>query len=153
MVHSLLVGGRPLLAGLMLAIAAGLSLAGCSPSTKEATQQARNTFGEAAKTAANNAAQATLAGALAPVRDLLTKAEADVKAGNLAGAVSSMGGFEALWSTAAPVIQPMAGDKWPAIEAAAKQVLDTFSAGSPTASKAEAAISGLMGTLNALRAK
>ena len=153
MVRSLLVGGRLLQAGLVLALAAGLSLAGCASNTKESAEQLRNTFGEAAKTAAKDAARATLVGALGPVRELLTKAETEVKAGNLAGAVSSMGGFQTLWTTAVPVIQPMAGDKWPAIEAAAKQVLDTFGTGSPTAAQAGAAISGLLTTLNALGAK
>jgi hypothetical protein len=165
MARSLLVGGRLLSAGLALAIAGSLSLTGCGSSTKEAAQQTGEAMGqadkegagavgEAAKTAATATGQAALGPAVAPVMDLLKKSEGEVKAGNIAAAIASMGGFKALWTTAAPIIQPIAGDKWPAINTAANLVLNTFAPGStPTAANAGSAISGLIGPLSALLAK
>lgn len=176
MARSLPVGGRLLTSAVVLAIAGSLSLAGCSPSTKEAAQQTGESMGQAAKegagavgqvakegagvvgdaakTAATATGQAALAPAVGPVIDLLKKSEGEVKAGNLAAAVASMGGFKALWATASPVIQPLAGDKWPAINTAATLVLNTFAPGAtPAADKAGSAITGLMGPLSALLAK
>lgn len=165
MARSLHVGGRLFSAGLALAIAGSLSLTGCSTSTKEAAQQTGESVGQAAKEgagavgdAAKNAAtatgQAALAPAITPVLDLLKKSETEVKGGNIAAAIASMGGFKALWATAAPVIQPLAGDKWPAINAAATLVLNTFAPGTtPTAANAGSALTGLIGPLAALLAK
>ncbi|MFN9631829.1 MAG: hypothetical protein ACK59A_16600 [Cyanobacteriota bacterium] len=165
MIRSLLVGGRLLPAGLALALAAGLGLTGCSPSTKEAAQQTgeamgqaakegAGAMGDAAKTAATATGQAALAPAIGPVLDLLKKSEGEVKAGNLTAAVASMGGFKALWTTAAPVIQPLAGDKWPAIDSAAQMVLKTFAPGTaPDAATAGSALTGLMGPLAGLLGK
>lgn len=165
MIRSLLVGGRLLPAGLALALAAGLGLTGCSPSTKEAAQQTgeamgqaakegAGAMGDAAKTAATATGQAALAPAIGPVLDLLKKSEGEVKAGNLTAAVASMGGFKALWTTAAPVIQPLAGDKWPAIDSAAQMVLKTFAPGTaPDAATAGSALTGLMGPLGGLLGK
>ena len=165
MTRSLQVGGRLLPAGLALALAAGLGLTGCSPSTKEAVQQTgeavgqatkegAGAMGEAAKTAATTAGQAALAPAVGPVLDLLKKGEAEVKAGNLAAAVTTMGGFQSMWEKAGPVIQPLAGDKWPAIDTAAKALISTFAGGAkPDAAAAGSAITGLMGPLSALMGK
>jgi len=165
MTRSLQVGGRLLPAGLALALAAGLGLTGCSPSTKEAVQQTgeavgqatkegAGAMGEAAKTAATTAGQAALAPAVGPVLDLLKKGEAEVKAGNLAAAVTTMGGFQSLWEKAGPVIQPLAGDKWPVIDTAAKAAISTFAGGAkPDAAAAGSAITGLMGPLSALMGK
>ncbi|MFN9243818.1 MAG: hypothetical protein ACK6DG_07560 [Cyanobacteriota bacterium] len=176
MARSLLVGGRLLSAGLALAVAGSLSLTGCSTSTKEAAQQTgeavgqaakegagavgnaakegAGAMGDAAKTAATATGQAALLPALTPVIDLLKKSEGEVKAGNVAAAIASMGGFKALWATAAPVIQPLAGDKWPAINAAATLALNTFAPGAtPAADKAGSASTGLLGPLRALLAK
>lgn len=176
MARSLLVGGRLLSAGLALAVAGSLSLTGCSTSTKEAAQQTgeavgqaakdgagavgdaakegAGAVGDAAKTAATATGKAALAPAVTPVLDLLKKSEGEVKAGNLAAAIASMGGFKALWATAAPIIQPIAGDKWPAINAAATLALNTFAPGaSPNAANAGSAITGLIGPLSALLAK
>lgn len=176
MARSLLVGGRLLSAGLALAVAGSLSLTGCSSSTKEAAQQTgeavgqaakdgagavgdaakegAGAVGDAAKTAANATGQAALGPAVTPVLDLLKKSEGEVKAGNLAAAIASMGGFKALWATAAPIIQPIAGDKWPAINAAATLALNTFAPGaSPNAANAGSALTGLIGPLSALLAK
>jgi len=165
MTRSLQVGGRLLPAGLALALAAGLGLTGCSPSTKEAVQQTgeavgqatkegAGAMGEAAKTAATTAGQAALAPAVGPVLDLLKKGEAEVKAGNLAAAVTTMGGFQSMWEKAGPVIQPLAGDKWPAIDTAAKAAISTFAGGAkPDAAAAGSAITGLMGPLSALMGK
>jgi hypothetical protein len=62
-----------------------------------------------------------------------------------------MGGFKALWAKAAPVIQPLAGDKWSAINGAANTVLSTFDKGAtPDAAAAGSAITGLIGPLSAL---
>jgi hypothetical protein len=150
---------------LALALAAGLGLTGCSPSTKEAVQQTgeavgqatkegAGAMGEAAKTAATTAGQAALAPAVGPVLDLLKKGEAEVKAGNLAAAVTTMGGFQSLWEKAGPVIQPLAGDKWPVIDTAAKAAISTFAGGAkPDAAAAGSAITGLMGPLSALMGK
>ena len=165
MTRSLQVSGRLLPAGLALALAAGLGLTGCSPSTKEAVQQTgeavgqatkegAGAMGEAAKTAATTAGQAALAPAVGPVLDLLKKGEAEVKAGNLAAAVTTMGGFQSLWEKAGPVIQPLAGDKWPAIDTAAKAAISTFAGGAkPDAAATGSAITGLMGPLSALMGK
>jgi hypothetical protein len=165
MTRSLQVSGRLLPAGLAFALAAGLGLTGCSPSTKEAVQQTgeavgqatkegAGAMGEAAKTAATTAGQAALAPAVGPVLDLLKKGEAEVKAGNLAAAVTTMGGFQSMWEKAGPVIQPLAGDKWPAIDTAAKALISTFAGGAkPDAAAAGSAITGLMGPLSALMGK
>jgi hypothetical protein len=65
-----------------------------------------------------------------------------------------MGSFKGLWEKAAPVIKPLAGDKWPAINAAANTVLSTFDKGAtPDAATAGSAISGLIGPLSALIGK
>lgn len=127
-------------------MAGTLALSGCT-ATKEAAQQT----GDAAKTAATATGNAALATATTPVIDLLKKSEGEVKGGNLAAAVASMGGFKALWDAAAPVIQPIAGDKWPVINTAANLVLSTFAPGTtPTADKAGSALTGLIGPLSAL---
>ena len=140
---------RLLSLGLTLAAAGTLTLTGCS-----ATKEAATGVGEAAKEAATATGQAALAPAVGPVLDLLKKGEADLKGGNLAGAVAAMGGFQALWEKAAPVIQPLAGDKWPAVETAAKTVISTFGSGAkPDAAAAGSAITGLMGPLSGLIGK
>ena len=176
MTRSLQVSGRLLPAGLAFALAAGLGLTGCSPSTKEAVQQTGEAvgqatkegagavgeaakegvgaMGEAAKNAAVATGQAALAPAVNPVLDLLKKSEGDLKAGNLGAAVTAMGGFQSLWDKAAPVIQPLAGDKWAAIDTAAKAVSSTFGGGAkPDSAAAGSAITGLMGPLSALMGK
>lgn len=152
-----------------------LALTGCS-GTQEAARQAGDAVGDAAKTtvnaagdaakttggavgdAAKNAAtatgQAALAPAVTPVLDLLKKSEAEVKGGKVTEAVAAMGGFAALWKTAAPVIQPLAGDKWPAIETAANLVTSTFAKGAnPNGDAAGSALTGLIGPLSGLLAK
>lgn len=150
-------------------IAAGsLALTGCSATkdaatgmgdaaknaasaTGDAAKNAASGVGEAAKNAATATGQAALAPAVNPVLDLLKQGEADLKAGNLGAAVTAMGGFQALWDKAGPVIQPLAGDKWGAIDTAAKAVSSTFANGAkPDAAAAGSAISGLMGPLSAL---
>jgi hypothetical protein len=136
-------------AGLALAAAGSLALTGCS-----ATQDAATGVGDAAKDAATAAGQAALAPAVGPVLDLLKKGEGEVKAGNLAAAAATMGGFQGLWDKAGPVIQPLAGDKWGAIDTAAKAVISTFGGGGqPDAAAAGSAITGLMGPLSALAGK
>ncbi|MFM7235987.1 MAG: hypothetical protein ACKOYK_04325 [Cyanobium sp.] len=161
MARSLLVGGRLLSAGLALTFAGTLALTGCT-ATKEAAQQTGETVGQAAKegagavgdaakTAATATGNAALSTAVTPVIDLLKKSEGEVKGGNIPAAVASMGGFKALWNTAAPIIQPIAGDKWPVINTAANLVLSTFAPGTtPTADKAGNALTGLIGPLSAL---
>lgn len=173
---------RLLRLGLALTAAGSLTLAGCSATkeaatgmgeaaktaasaTGDAAQNAASATGEAAKNAvsgvgdaAKNAAtatgQAALAPAVNPVLDLLSKGQADLKAGNLGAAVTAMGGFQALWEKAGPVIQPLAGDKWGAIDTAAKAVISTFGNGAkPDAAAAGSAITGLMGPLSALVGK
>ena len=138
---------------LSLVAAGSLALAGCSQ-TSDTAKQAAGGLGQAAKEAAQGAGQAALAPAITPVLDLLKKGEAEVKGGNLAGAVTTLGGFQTLWDKAGPVIQPLAGDKWPAIETAAKTLISTFAKGSsPDAAAASSAISGLAGPLSALIGK
>jgi hypothetical protein len=143
---------------------ASLALTGCS-GTQEAARQAGDqvgqaakdaaaTTGEAAKTAATATGEAALGQAVTPVLDLLKKSEGDVKAGKLAEAIAAMGGFQGLWNTAAPIIKPMAGDKWPIINTAANLVLSTFAKGStPTQANASSALTGLIGPLSALLTK
>jgi hypothetical protein len=162
---------RLLSASLALAVAGTLSLTGCSQTKEAATgvgdaaktaatgvgdaaKDAASATGDAAKTAATGAAQTALAPAIGPVLDLLKKGEGEVKAANLAGAVATMGGFQALWDKASPVIQPLAGDKWPAVEMAAKTAISTFGGGAkPDAAAAGSAITGLMGPLQGLLGK
>lgn len=127
--------------GLAVALAGGLVLTGCDQAT------------QSVKDAATGAAQSALGPAVAPVLDLLKQGQSKVAAGDLAGATASMGGFQALWNKAAPVIQPLAGDKWAGIETAAQNLTSTFSKGTPSAAAAGAAISGLMGPLSALAGK
>lgn len=176
MSRALQVGGRLVPAGLALALAAGLGLTGCSPSTKDAMQQTgeavgqatkegagavgqaakegAGAMGDAAKTAATTAGQAALTPAVSPVLDLLKTSEADLKAGKLGAAITAMGGFQSLWDKAAPVIQPLAGDKWSTIDTAAKVVISTFGGGAkPDAAAAGSAITGLMGPLSGLIGK
>jgi hypothetical protein len=148
-----------------------VSLTGCS-GTQEAARNAGDTVGDAAKTAVNTAGdaaktagdaaktaatatgQAALAPAVNPVLDLLKKSESEVKGGKLGEATAAMGGFAAAWKTAAPVIQPLAGDKWPKIESAANMVLSTFAkGGTPTQDAASSALTGLIGPLSGLIGK
>ena len=131
--------------GLAVALAGGLVLTGCD--------QASQSVKEAATNAASGAVQTAIGPAVAPVLDLLKQGQSKVAAGDLAGATASMGGFQAIWDKAAPVIKPLAGDKWPAIETAAQGLTNTFSKGTPNAADANAAISGLMGPLSALAGK
>ncbi|MEB3362129.1 MAG: hypothetical protein VKI42_08420, partial [Synechococcaceae cyanobacterium] len=169
-------------AGLALVAAGCLTVAGCS-ATKQAASDvgdaaktaasatgdaaqnaasgagdmaktAASGVGDAAKTAATTAGQAALAPALNPVLDLLSKGQEDLKSGNVGAAITAMGGFQSLWEKAGPVIQPLAGDKWGAIDSAAKTVISTFGSGAkPDAAAAGSAISGLMGPLKALAGK
>lgn len=152
-------------ASLTLAAAAALSLTACSQAptdtAKQAAEQAGQAVkegaaatGEAAKQAVTSAGQTALAPALNPVIDLLSKSEGDIKAGNVGAAVTAMGGFQSLWDKAGPVIQPLAGDKWGAIDTAAKAVSSTFAGGAqPDAAAAGSAITGLLGPLQALAGK
>ncbi len=122
--------------------------------TGDAAKTAASGVGDAAKNMATAAGQAALAPALNPVLDLLSKGQADLKAGNLGAAITAMGGFQSLWEKAGPVIQPLAGDKWGTIDSAAKTVISTFGPGAkPDATAAGSAISGLMGPLQALAGK
>ncbi|MGB5134585.1 MAG: hypothetical protein WBN89_05355 [Prochlorococcaceae cyanobacterium] len=132
-----------------LTVAGALSLTACS-SQKEAARQSTEKLADTATATG----QAALAPAVNPVLDLLKKGEAEVKGGNLNAAIATLGGFKGLWEKAAPVIQPLAGDKWPAINAAANTVLSTFDKGAtPDAAAAGSAISGLIGPLSALIGK
>ena len=140
---------RLLTTGMALTVVGALSLTACS-SQKEAARQATENLADTAKATG----QAALAPAVQPVLDLLNQGESEVKAGNLGGAVATLGGFKGLWEKAAPVIQPLAGDKWAAINTAANTVLSTFDKGaSPDAAAASSAISGLVGPLSALIGK
>lgn len=141
-------------AGLALAAAGALGLSACSQAPTDTAKQAAEQAGQAAKDAATATGQAALAPAVQPVLDLLNKSEGDIKAGNLGGAVAAMGGFKALWDKAAPVIQPLAGDKWPAINTAANLAISTFDKGAtPDAGGAGSAITGLIGPLSGLLGK
>jgi len=127
--------------GIALALAGGLSLTGCNQVT------------QSAKDAATGAAQTALGPAVTPVLDLLKQGQSKVASGDLAGAAASMGGFQAVWEKAAPVVKPLAGDKWTSIESAAQGLSGTFSKGTPSAADANTAISGLLGPLSALAGK
>ncbi|MCP9886842.1 hypothetical protein KBY96_02690 [Cyanobium sp. ATX 6A2] len=130
--------GRLITAGLALTVAGGLTLSGCAQ------------MGQRVDDAATTTTQAALTPTVNPVLDLLRQGQSQAEAGNLTGAVASMSGFQTLWSNAAPIIRPVAGDKWPAIEAAANTVLETFGAEKPTLDEAGSAIGGLLGPLSAL---
>jgi hypothetical protein len=132
-----------------LALGAGITLSGCQQA-RQTLEDTTSGVGDAAKNAATATGQAALAPAVNPVLDLLKKGEGEVKAGNLAAAAATMGGFKELWDKAAPVIRPLAGDKWPAIDTAANTVISTFGGGTPDAAAASSAISGLIGPLSGL---
>ena len=133
----------------LVAATAALGLSGCSSG-----QNVVNGVAESAKIAAQNAARAALAPALAPLLELLQQAEAQLKAGNWTTAAASMAGFQPLWAKAAPLIQPLAGDSWSAIETAANAVIGSFAAGAKAdAAAAGSAISGLIAALQALLAQ
>ena len=134
-----------LASGIALTLAGGLSLTGCDQVTKSAK--------DAATSAATGAAQTALGPAVTPVLNLLKQSQSKVASGDLAGAAASMGGFAAIWEKTAPVVQPLAGDKWAAIESAAQGLNSTFSKGTPSAADANAAISGLLSPLSALAGK
>lgn len=141
---------------LALAASGALLLSGCDQGqqmAQQAAQQAASSLGDSAKTAVGGAGEAALSTAAGPVLSLLRQGEADLKQGNLAAASQAMGGFTALWSTATPLIKPLAGERWPALEQAATTLQQTFSNGTPTAAEATAAIQGLMGPLSALVAR
>ena len=129
---------RLLTAGLALTVAGGLTLSGCAQ------------MGQRVDDAATTTTQAALTPTVNPVLDLLRQGQSQAEAGNLTGALASMSGFQTLWSNAAPIIRPVAGDKWPAIESAANTLLETFGAEKPSADQAQSAISGLLGPLSAL---
>jgi hypothetical protein len=140
---------RLLITTMALAVAGSLSLSACS-SQKEAARQATEKLADSATATG----QAALAPAVTPVIDLLRKGESEVKGGNVQAAIATMGGFKVLWEKAAPVIQPLAGDKWSAINTAANNVLGTFDKGAtPDAAAAGSAITGLIAPLSALIGK
>ncbi len=143
--------------GWVLAVALSLAVAGCGQTAgtiKDAAGQAGGGMADAVRNTAADASMTALAPAVQPILDLLQRSETQIKAGNLQGAIAGMGGFPALFEKATPLIQPLAGDRWPAIEAAAAQVIQTFDGGSfPTADAAGSAISGLIAPLSALLAR
>ena len=128
-----------------MALAGGLALTGCD----QATQGVK----DATTTAATEAAQTALGPAVTPVLDLTKQGQSKVASGDLAGASAAMGGFQALWDKAEPVIKPLAGDKWAAIETAAQTLISTFGKGSPDAGAASSALSGLISPLSNLIGK
>jgi hypothetical protein len=127
--------------GVACTLAGGLLLSGC--------QQAKQTMQEKVQEAATTTGQAALAPAVNPVLDQLKQADAQLSGGKLQAALTTLGGFPALWQKAAPVIQPLAGDKWPAIDQAAQLLIKTVGS-NPTGSEASSAVTGLMGPLSAL---
>ena len=140
---------RLMVTGMALTMVGSLSITACS-SQKEAALQATEQLADTATATG----QAALAPAVNPVLDLLRKCEGEVKGGNIAAAIATMGGFKALWEKAAPVIQPLAGDKWSAINSSANTALSTFDKGAtPDAAAAGSAITGLIGPLSALIGK
>jgi hypothetical protein len=140
---------RSALGGVILA---SLLLTSCQ-GAKEGMKQAGGGMGDAAKQAAGDAARTAVTPALAPLMDILNKGESQIKAGDVQGAMATMGGFEGVFKKVGPLIQPLAGDKWPAIEAAAQQVISTFGGATPpTAESGSGAITNLMGLLKGLKA-
>lgn len=132
-------------------ILASLLLSSCQ-GAKEGRKQAGDGMGDAARQAAGDAARTALTPALAPLMDILSKGESQIKAGEMQAAVATMGGFEGVFKKVGPLIQPLAGDKWPAIEAAAQQVISTFGGATPpTAESGSGAITTLMGLLKGLK--
>ncbi|MBM5824213.1 MAG: hypothetical protein FJ054_02395 [Cyanobacteria bacterium M_surface_10_m2_119] len=127
--------------GFAVALAGGLVLTGCDQAS------------QSVKDAATGAVQTAIGPAVAPVLDLLKQGQSKVAAGDLAGATASMGGFQAVWDKAAPVIKPLAGDKWTGIETAAQGITNTFAKDTLSAADANAAIGGLIGPLSALAGK
>lgn len=124
-----------------LVLVGGLSLTGCGQVTQNA------------KDVATSTAQSAIGPAVAPVLNLLKQGQAKMDSGDVAGAVTSMGGFQAIWEKASPIIKPLAGDKWTSIESAAQGLTATFSKGTPSVEDAKSAISGLLGPLSALAGK
>ncbi|WP_157665423.1 hypothetical protein [Cyanobium sp. NIES-981] len=126
----------------MVSLAGGLALGGC--------QKASQTMQDTVKEAASSAGQAALAPAVNPVLDLLRQGDAQLNGGNLRAALGTLGGFPALWQKAAPMIQPLAGEKWPAIDSAAQMLIQTVGGSAPTQAEASSAVSGLIAPLKAL---
>jgi len=110
-------------------------------------------MGDAAQTAASGAQQAALAPAVNPVIDMLKEGRREIEAGNVDKANLTMARFKPLWERSSPVIEPLAGDKFPAIENAANTIIETFGDQQPDAGPASAAISGLLGPLSSLMGK
>lgn len=131
--------------GLALVTTGSLALSGCS-----SVQDVATGVGDISKDAMTTTGEAALAPAVNPVLDLLKTGESEVQAGNLAAAVATLKGFQPLWEKTAPVIKPLAGDKWPMIETAAKLVLSTFDAQNPDPAAASSALNGLIGPLSSL---
>lgn len=132
-------------------ILTSLLLSSCQ-GAKETMKQAGDGMGDAAKQAAGDAASTAMTPVLAPLMDLLNKGESQIKAGDLQAAMATMGGFEGVFKKVGPLIQPLAGDKWPAIEAAAQQVISTFGGTTPpSAENGSSAITRLMGLLKGLK--
>lgn len=136
--------------GFLLLSTGSLALSGCD-GAKEGMNQMSDGMGDAAQTAASGAAQTALAPVVSPLVNLLEKGRSEIEAGNLDEASGTMAGFQGLWETSAPLIKPLAGDKFPALEAAANTVITTFADGRPGAGQAAGAISGLLGPLSALK--
>ena len=99
-------------------------------------------------------AEATLTAlepAVDPVIDVLKQARSFINTGNMASTILILGNFPTLWENATAVIEPLAGDRWPPIEAAAERLITVFDGSSiPDESTARPAVEGLMTQLESL---
>ena len=128
-------------ASLVCAVSGALLLGSC--------QQARQTIEDTAKQAATSTGKAALAPAVNPVLDLLRQGDSQLNGGQLQAALATLGGFPGLWQKAAPIIQPLAGEQWPAIDSAAQVLISTLE-DNPDKAETSSALSGLIAPLSAL---
>lgn len=89
--------------------------------------------------------------AVDPVIDVLKQARSFVNTDNMASTMLILSNFPTLWGEATAVIEPLAGERWPPIEAAANRLITIFDGSSiPEAATARPAIEDLMEKLQSL---
>ena len=89
--------------------------------------------------------------AVEPVIDVLKQARSYINTDNMASTIVVLSNFPTLWDKATAVIEPLAGEQWPPIEAAATRVISIFDGSSiPEEATAKPAIEDLMNKLQSL---
>jgi hypothetical protein len=102
------------------------------------------------KTLTGAAATAALAPLVKEAKTPLVLANTDVKAGKMEKAKANFAKFETAWKTVGPKIQPLAGDKYPAIEAGISKLSTAM--GGTDAKAAGGALDGVIKAMDGLTA-